>query len=181
MTNTEPIAEPRPLSRVREKWGFVTDPGFLTLPYVLLLHQSDLKISSEHLNVLLNFIAHWHAKGRMSRPRTATIARRMGISTRTVQRAVAWLLQNEFIAKVPRASRDDLQEYDLSPLVEKLRPYAWARIQYIQEKDFERVLDDDIEVVANDRRRSAKEMFGDGPRRLSENQTLPASRTEDEL
>jgi hypothetical protein len=170
MTNIEPIAEPRLPSRVRDKWGFVTDPGFLTLPYVLLLHQSDLKISSEHLNVLLNFIAHWHAKGRMPRPRTATIARRMGISTRTVQRAIAWLLKNEFMAKVPRVSRDDLQEYDLAPLVDKLRPYAWARIQYIQEKDFERVLDDAVEVVARDRRPSAHEMFGEVARRSLEDE-----------
>ncbi|MGJ5068882.1 helix-turn-helix domain-containing protein [Bradyrhizobium sp. SZCCHNRI1009] len=180
MTITE-TGEPRRPSRVRAKWDYVTDPGFLTLPYVLLLHQADLKISSEHLNVLLNIIAHWHSNGRMPRPRTSTIARRMGISERTVQRGLSWLIENKFIAKAPRRSRDDLQEYDMAPLVEKLKPYAWARIQYIQEKDFERVLDDTIEVMARDRRPIAQEMFGDVARRLSENQILPAKRTEDEL
>jgi hypothetical protein len=181
MTIIDSGEEPYRESRVRSKWDYVTDPGFLTLPYVLLLHQADLKISSEHLNVLLNVIAHWHSNGRMPYPRTTTIAKRMGISPRSVQRSLSWLIRNEFLAKAPRASRDDPQQYNMLPLVEKLKPYAWERIKYIQAKDFERVLDDNIELVARDRRRSVQEMFGDVPRRLSENQTLPARRTEDEL
>ncbi len=72
-------AEPPKQSR-SNKWDGVTDPGFLTLPYVLLLHQAELEISSEHLNVLLNVVAHWHSNGRMPYPRSTTIARRMGTS-----------------------------------------------------------------------------------------------------
>jgi DNA replication protein DnaD len=158
MTNTDTSGEPLRQSRVRAKWDFVTDPGFLTLPYVLLLHQSDLKISSEHLNVLLNFIAHWHSNGRMPHPRTSTIANRMGISPRSVQRAVSWLIENGFLAKMPRLRRDDVQQYDMAPLVEKLRPYAWERIKYIQEKDFERVLDDNIHIATQ---KTVNEMFGE--------------------
>lgn len=176
-TSGEPLRE----SRVRSKWDYVTDPGFLTLPYVLLLHQADLKISSEHLNVLLNVIAHWHSNGRMPYPRTTTIAKRMGISPRSVQRSLSWLIKNEFLAKAPRASRDDPQQYNMLPLVQKLKPYAWERIKYIQAKDFERVLDDTIEVVTRDRRPSAQEMFGDVGRRLQEHQTMSAKQTEDEL
>lgn len=179
MTNTEMSGQPpQRQSRVREHWDGVTDPGFLTLPYVLLLHQADLNLSSENLNVLLNFIAHWHANGRMPHPRTSTIARRMGISVRSVQRSLAWLIENSFIEKLPRLSREAVQQYSLLPLVLKLKPYANARIKYIQEKDYERVLDDTIEVVVRDQRRSAQEMFGDVGRRLTENQPLPVKRTE---
>jgi hypothetical protein len=185
MTNIEIGDEPRRPSRVRDKWDGVTDPGFLTLPYVLLLHQAELELSSENLNVLLNFIAHWHSSGRMPHPRTTTIARRMGVSTRSVQRSLSWLIKNDFIAKLPRLSRQAVQQYDMLPLIRKLRPYADARIRFIQEKDFERVLDDTIEVVVRDNRRSVQEMFGGVGRRLTENQTLPerlpARRIEDEL
>ena len=181
MTIIEPGEHSHRESRVRSKWDYVTDPGFLTIPYVLLLHQADLKISSEHLNVLLNVIAHWHSNGRMPYPRTTTIAKRMGISPRSVQRSLSWLIKNGFLAKVPRASRDDPQQYNMLPLVQKLKPYAWERIKYIQAKDFERVLDDTIEVVVRDRTPTAQEMFGDVARRLTENQPLPAKRTEDEL
>jgi predicted transcriptional regulator len=155
--STTDIGEPPQRSRVRDKWDFVSDPGFLTLPYVLLLHQADLRITSEHLNVLLNVIAHWHSNGRMPYPRSTTIAKRMGTSPRTVQRSLAWLIENGFLAKMPRFSRKDPQRYDMQPLVQKLRPYAWARIKYIQEKDFERVLDDNIHLATQ---KTVAEMFG---------------------
>jgi hypothetical protein len=45
----------------------------------------------------------------------------------------------------------------MRPLVEKLKPYAWARIKYIQEKDYEKVLDDNIHVASQ---KTVKEMFG---------------------
>jgi hypothetical protein len=73
--------------------------AFLALPYVLLLHQAELGLSSECLNVLLNFIAHWHAEGRMAYPHTNTIAKRMGISRRSVQRSLAWLIKEGFMAE----------------------------------------------------------------------------------
>jgi predicted transcriptional regulator len=149
--------DPPKRSRVRDKWDYVTDPGFLTLPYVLLLHQAELKISSEHLNVLLNVIAHWHSNGRMPYPRSTTIAKRMGTSTRTVQRSLAWLIENGFLAKAPRVSRKDPRQFNMVPLVEKLKPFAWERIKYIQERDYEKVLDDNIHVASQ---RTAQGMFG---------------------
>jgi hypothetical protein len=126
----------------------------------LLLHQADLGLSSEGLNVLLNFIAHWHADGRMAYPHTNTIAKRMGISRRSVQRSVSLLIKNGFMAKVPKRSRTDRQGYDLRPLVEKLKPYAWARIQLIQERRHQDVLSDELIVeLARPPRKTAQEMF----------------------
>jgi predicted solute-binding protein len=78
-----------PAGRVRARFGKVVDPGFQPVPDVLLFHQSDLKLSSEELNVLLNLMAHWHEPKRMPFPRTATIVRRMGVSERTVQRLLS--------------------------------------------------------------------------------------------
>ena len=94
----------------------------------------------------------------------STIARRMGISERTVQRAFSWLIQNDFLAKAPRLKRDDPQQFDMAPLVLKLKPYANERIKYIQMKDYERVLDDNIHVATQ---RTAKEMFGDVPKKTT--------------
>ncbi len=144
--------------QLRAKWGYVIDPGFLALPYVLLLHQSALGLSSECLNVLLNIIAHWHAAGRMAFPHSNTVAKRMGASQRSVQRSLAWLTANGFIAKVKRRGRHDPQAYDLKPLVEKLQPYAWSRIQLLQEKRMA-LSDEDIQPVVR-RQKTVDEMFG---------------------
>ncbi|WP_316233539.1 helix-turn-helix domain-containing protein [Bradyrhizobium sp. SZCCHNPS2010] len=150
---------------LRERWGFVIDPGFLALPYVVLLHQAELGLSSECLNVLLNFLAHWHAEGRMAYPHTNTIAKRMGISPRSVQRAVSWLTKEGFMAKVPKRNSRDRQSYDLTPLVEKLKPYAWARIQLMQERRREEVLSDELLIeLSRPPRPTGAEMFGEAIR-----------------
>jgi hypothetical protein len=96
----------------------------------------------------------------MPHPRSTTIARRMGTSPRTVQRSMSWLIANGFLAKIPKLNRRDAQQYDMRPLVEKLKPYAWERIKYIQEKDYERILDDNIHVASQ---KTVKEMFGGVP------------------
>lgn len=163
MSDNVDISEEAPRrSRIRDKWGYTVDPGFLTAPYVLLLHQADLGLSSEALNVLLNYVAHWHADGRMSYPHTNTIAKRMGISRRSVQRSLSSLIKNGFMAKVPKRRRAETQAYDLNPLVEKLMPYAWARIRLIQERRHQDVLSDELIVeLARPPTKTAQEMFGD--------------------
>jgi hypothetical protein len=184
MSETEIFQEDPPQrGRLRAKWDFVIDPGFLAAPYVLFLHQAALGLTPEHLNVLLNIMAHWHAAGRMAFPHSHTIAKRMGISQRTVQRSLAWLTANGFMKKIKRVRRDEPQGYDLSPLVEKLKPYAWARIQLLREKRYPEVLSDDvvIELANRQKQRTVEEMFGGLGRRLSENQTLPPCKTADEL
>jgi hypothetical protein len=152
--------QPSQRSRIRDKWGVVTDPGFLALPYVLLLHQFALGLSSEHLNVLLHVLAHWHSEGRMPYPHTNTIAKRMGASQRTVQRSLSWLSKNGFLAKVPKRRRADRQAFDPDPLVKKLTPYALERVKLIQQKDYAHVLSDDyLQALSKHRLVSAEEMF----------------------
>jgi hypothetical protein len=160
MSSVEQIEYPPGVGeRVRDKWGVVSDPGFLTLPYVLLLHQIALGLSSENLNVLLNVIAHWHAKGRMPYPHSATIAKRMGASQRTVQRSLSWLCKNGFMAKVPKRRSSDTQAYDMEPLKEKLKPFALERIKLIQAKDYAHVLSDEY-LHALSKQKTVEEMFG---------------------
>jgi DNA-binding MarR family transcriptional regulator len=117
-----------PKGRIRDRFGIVVDPGFQALPDVLLINQSDLEISSEELNVLLNVMAHWHEPERMPFPRPATIARRMGVSERTVQRLLRQLRKRGFVEKVKGQNKYGTPAYDLRPLLDKLLPYARKRL-----------------------------------------------------
>lgn len=80
-----------------------------------------------------------------------------------------------FVEKKKRVRRDEPQGYDLSPLVEKLKPYAWERIQLLRAKRYPEVLSDDVvvELANQPPRKTVEEMFGDLARRLSENQPIP--------
>lgn len=46
--------------RVQDKFGIVADAGFQAVPDVLLLHQHELGLRSEDLNVLLQIATHWY-------------------------------------------------------------------------------------------------------------------------
>lgn len=48
---------------ILEKWGEeACCLGWVSVPTVLMFAQSDLKLSSSELNVLLNLLMHWWGK-----------------------------------------------------------------------------------------------------------------------
>lgn len=81
---------------VKEKWqGAVTDSaGFVAVPLTLLRLQHDYKLSPTDMVVLINLLAHWWDPARAVYPRTTTIAKRMGVDKRTIQRSTNKLVNS---------------------------------------------------------------------------------------
>jgi predicted transcriptional regulator len=97
------VAEALPMT-VKEKWqGAVTDgSGFVAIPIALLRLQTKLGLTTTDMVVLVNLLAHWWDPARAVFPRSATIATRMGVAKRTVQRSMqkmvkAGLIDREYI------------------------------------------------------------------------------------
>jgi DNA replication protein DnaD len=149
---------PMERTRVRDKWGIASDVGYLVVPYLLLLNQGKLSINSEEMNVLINILAHWHSADRNPFPHSITIAKRMGVSPRSVQRGIKGLKEKQLLTKLPKKHRDDPMAYDLSPLVLKLRELASERIRINTEAELDTVDDAFLRSVT---RPSAAEMFKD--------------------
>lgn len=82
--------EPVPTT-IKDKWqGAVTQgSGFVAVPVALLRLQAKYRLSPTEMMVLINLLAHWWDPARAVFPRSTTIAARMGIDTRTVQRATS--------------------------------------------------------------------------------------------
>jgi len=116
--------------RVTARFGIVAAAGFQPLPDVLLFHQSELRLSSEELNVVLHILAHWYAPERLPFPSAKTIARRMGVGERTVERYLTSLRRKGYLVKYrhPKGMRRR-KGHDLSPLIERLKPLAAARLE----------------------------------------------------
>jgi predicted transcriptional regulator len=115
-------AEGEPASRItiKEKWqGAVTEgSGFVAIPMALLRLQSRYKLSPTDMLVLINLLAHWWEPDRSVFPRSTTIAKRMGVDKRTIQRAThklmtIGLLDREFLA-------DGRRVFNFAPLVKRL-------------------------------------------------------------
>lgn len=117
------FAAPVALTAPMEKWGEALDGGFQVLPDLLLRSQRELKLSVTDLVVLLHLTMAWWDRGRSPFPRTTTIARRMDVSDRTVQRSIERLRKLRLIYRKSR--KDEGGEvrtaFDLTPLAERLR------------------------------------------------------------
>src|SRR6267143_530824 len=82
---------------INEKWGEALRSGFLVVPATLLRNQYMLGLDSGELLVLLNLLLHWWKADDLPFPHTSTLAKRMGVSRRTVQRLVESLERKKLI------------------------------------------------------------------------------------
>jgi hypothetical protein len=114
-------------SRVSARYGQAGNAGWSPIPDVLLFSQSRLKIKGDDLVVLLNLMAHYYVKNEMPFIRPTTIAKRMGVSQRTVQRSLARIFKLGLLWKGKHKELGHLT-YDLTPLIEKLQPLGDERI-----------------------------------------------------
>ena len=105
---------------IKEKWqGAVTDgSGFVAVPMSLLRLQTKYKLTATEMLVLVNLLAHWWDPAHSVFPRTTTIAKRMGIDKRTVQRAINRVASLGLLNK--ERLDDGKRAYDFVPLAKRL-------------------------------------------------------------
>jgi hypothetical protein len=113
--------EPAP-GAVYEKCGEAARVGFPAVLNLLLKHQKTLKLSPTELVVLLNVLMHWWCQHQKPFPRPTTIARRMGSTVRTVQRAIAKLESEQLLIRQLGPKR--VRVLDPEPLVRRLSELA---------------------------------------------------------
>lgn len=89
-----------------KKWGKGTmGVGYTVLPVALLRGQARLKIGINELAVLVHLIDHWWKPEGMPYPKKQTIAERLGVSQKTVQRAIVNLEREGLLLRNPRPHR----------------------------------------------------------------------------
>lgn len=118
-------------SVIRQRWnGAVTEglTGFTAVPDVLIRSQSHLKLSAIEMGVVLNLLLHWwQSDGEWPYPRLSTIAHRMGVTRRTVERAIRSLEDKGLIERLEGEYSSDgltVRRFDLSGLVATLKGLA---------------------------------------------------------
>jgi hypothetical protein len=111
------------------KWGDAARAGYQAVPDLLLRHQDALNLNPTELVVLLNVLMHWWYSHQKPFPRPTTIARRMGSTVRTVQRAITKLETEGLLVR--RVNRKKVAELDPEPLVQKLCAFAKTDKDYL--------------------------------------------------
>lgn len=92
---SQPGAQSRPL----EKWKAAAIPGWQPLPDVLLKNQVSLGLTATDMLVLINILSHWWYADQKPFPRVTTIANRMDVTARTVQRSIQKLVEKGFLER----------------------------------------------------------------------------------
>ncbi len=110
-----------------EKWGqAVMDLGFCVVPSLLLRAQRRLNLSPTDLAVLLQLCDFWWDKDRKPYPSKETLAQRLSLSERQVQRYIANLEKEGLVQRQQRHATNGgklSNTYDLSGLVRKLQEF----------------------------------------------------------
>ena len=127
-TKAAKVVELRPNQSTIEsekKWGkAVCKLGFSVIPSLIFKAQARLGLSSTQLVVLLQLADHWWESDRHPYPSKSTIADRLKLSPRQVQRHVEDLEKAGFVKRIEHYAAHkgrQANRYDLSGLVEKLK------------------------------------------------------------
>ena len=113
---------------VFQRWGEAMTGGYQVIPNLVFLLQNKLQLSSHQLVIVLNLSMHWWKRSDLPFVRPSTLAKRMGISRRTVERQLKALCDMGLVQKklLPANARTTATiGYDLTGLVariERMRP-----------------------------------------------------------
>lgn len=123
----------RTTERAVEKWEAAADAGFQTLPDILLRKQVELGLSPTDMLVLINVTMHWWYKDQLPFPRSTTIADRMGVDARTVQRSIRKMQDLGLIERENETLEDGTTRsvLNLSTLVKRLSGFARRDPNYV--------------------------------------------------
>lgn len=115
----------KPLKALEARWGkHVIEHGWCALPSFLLRNQRILKISPSEMVVILHILDYWWGPGQLPFPSKATLADRIGMSARQVQRHVAALEKKGYVRRFVRdsSSHGRLSNiYDVTGLIKELQ------------------------------------------------------------
>lgn len=123
------VAAPAPTVKTSkastDKWGkAVMDLGFCLVPSLLLRAQQRIGLNATQLAVLLQLCDFWWDKDRKPFPSKETLAQRLSLSERQVQRHVAELEKAGLVQRIERRASNGgklSNTYDLSGLVKRLQ------------------------------------------------------------
>ncbi|WP_375462170.1 helix-turn-helix domain-containing protein [uncultured Enterovirga sp.] len=107
----------------RTRWGDAVDPGMLIVPAILLRHQQRLGLTPLEMLLVLNIVAEWDEPNELPSPRPSVLAKRIGTSPRTIQRAITKLAQAGLVERRPSETCRGMtvRRFDLSGLRKRLQ------------------------------------------------------------
>jgi hypothetical protein len=118
------------------KWGDALVMGFAIVPGALIRGQAKLGLDALDLAILLNIVLHWWSAEEWPYPQPRLLAKRIGVSTRTVERRLESLEERGFLVRHPAEKSPDgfaRRRIELTGLVRRLEAFARAGLMMRRE------------------------------------------------
>lgn len=125
-----------------QKWGERSlGLGWTAIPTTLIFLQNQLGITPLGMNILLNLVAHWWDASEKPYPAQESLATRIGVSKRSIQREMGTLIEQGLLSKKQSPKNHPKyhgrNSYDLSPLVKKLAEFSPSLVEAMKTKKTE--------------------------------------------
>jgi hypothetical protein len=121
------------LSNIDLKWTpQLTAAGWTALPNVIFEYQRDLGLTPLDINILLHIVSHWWDPNAKPFPSKVTIAERIGVDPRTVQRRIAAMERRGLIRREQRRTSrtgSKTNVYHLDGLIGRAIPLAQEAVK----------------------------------------------------
>lgn len=143
--------------RVAAKWSKpLADSGWTSFPNVIFERQQALQLKPLDINILLHLAGNWWNPGSNPYRTKKSLGLAIGVHPRTIQKRIEEMERWGYLKRIYRKAGvgDNLpNEYDLSGLIEKVKPFA-------QEKLAERAKREADKTAAITRKRPLKVIAG---------------------
>jgi predicted transcriptional regulator len=129
-------------AKMVQKWGETTlTLGWTAIPTTLIFLQERFGITPLGMNIILNLVAHWWDAKENPYPAQESLASRIGVSKRSIQREMASLIERGLLSKKQSSTHHPKyhgrNSYDLSPLVKMLQEQSPPLIASMKKKKTE--------------------------------------------
>lgn len=119
------VAEEKP---IQQRWGKeLTAAGWTAIPNVLFEHSQELGLKHLDIVIILHLAGYWWRAGNDPHPTKKTLARKIGVDERTIQRSIADMEAKGYIARKARLSTlgGNLgNSHSFAGLIKAAKPYA---------------------------------------------------------
>jgi predicted transcriptional regulator len=124
---------------IAQKWGEPSlGMGWTAIPTTLIFLQDQLGITPLGMNILLNLVAHWWDASENPYPAQESLASRIGVSKRSIQREISSLIERGLLSKKQSSAHHPKyrgrNSYDLTPLVKRLEEFSPSLVKTMKKK-----------------------------------------------
>lgn len=107
----------------KEKWGEkLIERGFCIIPDDIIKRWSSTGLDATDLAIVTTLSAYWWSAEKLPHPSTATLAKNLSVSKRTIERRIKNMAQLGYLSrgkKVEQIGGPVTREFDLSKIIKK--------------------------------------------------------------